>query len=121
MIELASYVEGKWVKGKGKAAELVNPATEQVLATTSTDGVDFAAALAYARDRGGPALRAMSFAQRGEMLRAMSRALHAKRAALLLSAAITWFADYVAWKDYGGSADSMPYSSLQPIAKCNVG
>ena len=83
MIELSSFVEGKWVKGKGKAAELVNPATEEVVATTSTDGLDFGAALAFARDKGGPALRAMTFVQRGEMLRAMSRAIHAKRDELL--------------------------------------
>lgn len=83
MIELASFVEGKWVKGTGKGAELVNPATEEVLATASTEGVDMGAALAFARDEGGPALRAMTFAQRGEMLRAMSRAIHAKRDELL--------------------------------------
>ena len=83
MIELASYVEGKWIKGAGKRAELVNPATEEVLATTSTEGIDFAAALAYARKHGGPALRAMTFVQRGEMLRAMSRAIHGKRDELL--------------------------------------
>ncbi|AKU98971.1 Aldehyde dehydrogenase [Labilithrix luteola] len=83
MIELGSYVSGTWIKGKGKAAELVNPATEEVLAVTSTEGLDFGAAIAFARDKGGPALRAMTFTQRGEMLRAMSRAIHAKRDELL--------------------------------------
>lgn len=84
MKELASWVSGKWVKGSSASAQsLVNPATEEVMATTSTDGVDFGAALSYARDTGGPALRAMTFAQRGEMLRAMSRAIHAKRDELL--------------------------------------
>ena len=83
MIQLESYVEGKWVKGQGKGAELLNPATEEVLATTSTEGIDFGAALAFARTRGGPALRAMTFLQRGEMLRAMSRAIHGKRDELL--------------------------------------
>jgi oxepin-CoA hydrolase/3-oxo-5,6-dehydrosuberyl-CoA semialdehyde dehydrogenase len=83
MIELGSYVEGKWQKGRGKGVELVNPATEEVLATTTTEGLDFGAALAFAREHGGPALRAMTFAQRGETLRAMSRAIHAKRDELL--------------------------------------
>src|SRR4051794_19655568 len=83
MIELASFVQGKWVKGTGKPAQLVNPATEEVLAQTSTEGLDFGAALSYARTRGGPALRAMTFVQRGEMLRALSRAIHAHRDELL--------------------------------------
>ena len=83
MKELTSYVCGGWVAGKGRPATLVNPATEEALATASTDGVDFGAALAYARDRGGPALRAMTFRQRGELLRAMSKAIHEKRDELL--------------------------------------
>lgn len=83
MIELSSYVCGAWMKGHGKAATLVNPATEEALATASTEGVDFAAALAFARDRGGQALRALTFRQRGELLRAMSKAIHAKRDELL--------------------------------------
>jgi 3,4-dehydroadipyl-CoA semialdehyde dehydrogenase len=83
MIELQSHLEGKWIAGKSKPATLVNPATEEAIATCSTDGVDFARALAFARDRGGPALRAMTFAQRGEIVRAMSRAILAHRDELL--------------------------------------
>jgi oxepin-CoA hydrolase/3-oxo-5,6-dehydrosuberyl-CoA semialdehyde dehydrogenase len=83
MIELASFVSGKWQKGTGTAADLVNPSTEEVVARTSTQGVDFAAALAFARAHGGPALRGMSFAARGEMLRAMSRAIHGARDELI--------------------------------------
>jgi oxepin-CoA hydrolase/3-oxo-5,6-dehydrosuberyl-CoA semialdehyde dehydrogenase len=83
MIELASYVSRGWVKGQGKTATLVNPATEEALATASSHGVDFGAALAFARDEGGPALRAMTFKQRGELLKAMSLAIHAKRDELL--------------------------------------
>ncbi len=83
MIELASFVAGKWQKGVGKKAELVNPSTEEVVAITSTEGIDFGAALEFARTKGAPALHAMTFIQRGEMLRAMSRAMHAKRDELI--------------------------------------
>jgi 3,4-dehydroadipyl-CoA semialdehyde dehydrogenase len=83
MFELGSFVAGKWVKGKGRASELVNPSTEEVVATASSEGIDLGEALAFARDRGGPALRAMTFAERGEMLRAMSRAMHARRDELI--------------------------------------
>jgi 3,4-dehydroadipyl-CoA semialdehyde dehydrogenase len=83
MRDLASYVCGRWIAGQGAAATLVNPATEEPIATASTAGLDLGAALAFARDRGGPALRAMTFRQRGELLRAMSKAIHARRDELL--------------------------------------
>jgi oxepin-CoA hydrolase/3-oxo-5,6-dehydrosuberyl-CoA semialdehyde dehydrogenase len=83
MRDLASYVCGRWTAGKGRPATLVNPATEEPLATASTEGIDFGAVLDFARERGGPALRTSTFRQRGELLRAMSKAIHAKRDELL--------------------------------------
>src|SRR5512135_562200 len=80
---LSSFVTGKWVKGSGKPSLLVNPSTEEPVCETSTEGIDFAAALAFARDVGGSALRKMTFKERGEILRAMSRAIHAKRDELI--------------------------------------
>jgi oxepin-CoA hydrolase/3-oxo-5,6-dehydrosuberyl-CoA semialdehyde dehydrogenase len=83
MIELTSFLQGKWQTGKGKPQTLVNPATEEPIAQVSSEGLDLAGALAHARDVGGPALRAMTFAKRGEILRAMSRAIHAHRDELI--------------------------------------
>ena len=65
---LSSYACGRWIQGSGAAQTLVNPATEVPLATVSSDGVDLAAALEHARNTGGPALRALSFAERGALL-----------------------------------------------------
>jgi len=81
--ELASYLGDAWVSGNGKPAELLNPATEAVLATTTSAGLDLGRALAHARDVGGPALRALTFRQRGELLEKMSKAMHAERDALI--------------------------------------
>ncbi|HVY48271.1 MAG TPA: 3,4-dehydroadipyl-CoA semialdehyde dehydrogenase [Minicystis sp.] len=83
MEKLESYVGGAWIAGKGKPAVLVNPTTEEPLAEASTHGVDFRGALAFARETGGPALRALSFAERGELLRAVSRTWHAHRDELI--------------------------------------
>ncbi len=80
---LSSYVCGAWRKGDGQGAILVNPATEEPLAEASSRGIDLGAALGYARDRGGPALRSLTFAERGELLRAMSRLIHQHRDHLL--------------------------------------
>jgi 3,4-dehydroadipyl-CoA semialdehyde dehydrogenase len=80
---LKSFVGGQWFEGQGGFAELVDPTTEEVLAEASTQGLDYAAAVAYARDKGLPALQELTFAQRGELLAAASKALHAHRDELL--------------------------------------
>ena len=63
--------------------ELFNPSTEEIIATTCTDGLDFDAAFAHARTIGGPALRAMTFAERGALLTQMAAVLHERREYLL--------------------------------------
>jgi 3,4-dehydroadipyl-CoA semialdehyde dehydrogenase len=83
VIRLKNYVQGQWVEGSGGFRSLLNPATEEVIAETSAEGVDFSAVLAYARETGGPALRSMSFEERAGLLKAMSRALYAKREDLI--------------------------------------
>jgi oxepin-CoA hydrolase/3-oxo-5,6-dehydrosuberyl-CoA semialdehyde dehydrogenase len=83
METLQSYLAGAWVAGTGRASTLVDPTTEEPLATASTAGLDLGKALAHARDTGGPALRALTFAQRGELLRAFSRVVHQNRDALI--------------------------------------
>jgi oxepin-CoA hydrolase/3-oxo-5,6-dehydrosuberyl-CoA semialdehyde dehydrogenase len=83
MQHLASYLCGRWLSGPQPTHILVNPATEAPLASASSDGLDHAAALAHARDVGGPALRALSFAERGALLKAMADALQGARDELL--------------------------------------
>ena len=83
MKTLASYVGGTWVPGTGPLETLVNPTTEEGLARAGSGGVDRAAALDFARRQGGPALRAMSFGERGALLKAMVAALSAHRNELL--------------------------------------
>jgi len=80
---LSSFLSGRWVEGSGAAQTLVNPATEAPLATASSAGIDLAAALEFARASGGPALRALSFAERGALLKGMADALRDARDELL--------------------------------------
>jgi len=83
METLESFIAGTWVAGQGEGATLHNPTTEATLARASTAGIDFAAALDHARRIGGARLRAMTFSERGAMLRALSRAIHAGRDPLI--------------------------------------
>jgi len=83
MKRLESYVCGGWVAGQGPATPLINPATDAVIGECASGGIDFTAALEHARSRGGPALRELTFAQRGQILRAMSKLLHGGREELI--------------------------------------
>ena len=80
---LRSFVSGRWIEGSGAAQTLLNPATEEALASASSEGVDLAAALDHARDIGGPALRALSFAERGAILQGIADTLQDARDELL--------------------------------------
>ncbi len=72
MAKLENYILGKWINGDGEGQALFNAVTGASIAQASTKGLDFAAVTEYARKKGGPALRKMSFQQRGLMLRALA-------------------------------------------------
>lgn len=80
---LESFLSGAWCDGQGPHAALKNPATGETVAETSTKGLDLGAALDFARETGGAALAALSFAERGALLAAMSKAIHAERETLI--------------------------------------
>src|SRR6266571_5129505 len=80
---LPSYLCGAWAEGKGDLQTLVNPATEEPLARAGAGGLDRQAALEYARRKGGPGLRALTFGERGALLQAIGDALQAHRNELL--------------------------------------
>jgi oxepin-CoA hydrolase/3-oxo-5,6-dehydrosuberyl-CoA semialdehyde dehydrogenase len=81
--QLPSYLAGRWTAGTGTAQPLFNPATEEPLAAASSEGLDLAAALEHARNAGAPALRALTFAERGALLKAIAETMQEHRAELL--------------------------------------
>src|SRR5215203_3874403 len=83
MKTLKSYICGRWHEASSGFAALVNPSTEEEIARASSQGIDFGEVLAYAREKGGPALRGMTFAQRSGLLKEMSRVLRDHRDELL--------------------------------------
>jgi oxepin-CoA hydrolase/3-oxo-5,6-dehydrosuberyl-CoA semialdehyde dehydrogenase len=62
---------------------LVNATTEEPMAEMSSEGIDFAAVLKHAREVGGPALRALGFARRAEILKDLAARFHEHRTELL--------------------------------------
>jgi len=74
MQKLENYILGKWVEGEGSGQQLYHAISGQPIYVAGTQGIDFESALKYARSKGNPALRKMTFQQRGRMLRSL--ALH---------------------------------------------
>ncbi len=79
MTLLANYVEGRWQNGTGAGSPVLDPVTGETLATVSAEGLDMAAAYAFARIQGGAALRALTYAERAERLSAIVKVLQANR------------------------------------------
>ncbi|PZR25736.1 MAG: phenylacetic acid degradation bifunctional protein PaaZ [Citrobacter freundii] len=72
-----NYVTGNWITGDGEGADLFNSVTGEVIGKASSKGLDFSAVLEYGRTVGNPALRKMTFHERGNMLKAL--ALHLQK------------------------------------------
>ena len=83
MKTLRSHTCGKWHEATSGFVPLVDPCTEQTIAQVSSEGIDFGAALEFARETGGRALREMTIGQRAELLAGMSRVLHEHREELI--------------------------------------
>src|ERR1700676_2385671 len=76
MNKLGNYVTGKWIQGEGEGQTLFHAVTGAPIHEASTKGIDFGAVLEYARKVGNPALRKITFHERGRLLKAL--ALHLK-------------------------------------------
>lgn len=74
-MKLESYVRGVWITGQGEGTALLDASTGDVIAHSDARGLDYAATLAYARDVGGPALRAMTFHERAAALKTLGKRL----------------------------------------------
>jgi oxepin-CoA hydrolase/3-oxo-5,6-dehydrosuberyl-CoA semialdehyde dehydrogenase len=83
METLESYVGGRWHRASSEFVPIHDPTTEEPIAQASSHGIDFAAALDYARSVGGASLRSMTFTERGELLMRMSKAIADAREELI--------------------------------------
>lgn len=75
MGNLESYVHGTWTAGSGEGRPVRHAATGEEVARVSSEGLDFAATVAHAREVGVPALRDLTFSQRAGLLRDLVKAL----------------------------------------------
>lgn len=114
MNKLENYVLGKWMTGDGEGQLLYDAVTGDTLGAASTTGLDFAGILHYARTHGGPALRKMTFHERGRMLRALALHLTEKKELFYTISYRTGATRADSWIDIeGGIGNLFAYASLR--------
>ena len=127
---LPSYVQGAWwtPSGAPKATEVRDASTGEVITRVSTEGLDLAGALDYARTTGHASLAALTFHQRAVLLKQFALALTERKDelyALSTRTGATW--RMAAWwvcanmkqrlvSDRQRSSASGPSPSLRPSA-----
>ena len=69
---LQNFMQGEWVSGEGEGSPIYDAVTGQLIHHATTRGLDFSRMLDYGRRVGNPALRKMTFQQRGLMLKKLA-------------------------------------------------
>ncbi|ANH05398.1 phenylacetic acid degradation bifunctional protein PaaZ [Shinella sp. HZN7] len=109
---LESYVGGAWVAGAKEGVPLLDASTGAPVAFIDSSGIDFKAILAHGREKGGPALRRMSFHERAAMLKALGQALMEGKEEFYALSTATGATRADSWVDIeGGIGTLLSYAS----------
>ena len=114
MKKLGNFVAGKWIETEGEGQTLFDAVTGEVLCIAGSKGVDFQQVLDYGRNTGNPALRNMSFQERGRMLKALALHLQQHLEKFYLLSFHTGATRADSWIDIeGGIGNLFSYASLR--------
>ena len=80
--QIASFAHGEWIAPGAGARDITSAITGKVIAQAGNTALQVTSMLDYARDIGGPALRALTFHDRARMLKALSTYLATHKQAL---------------------------------------
>jgi oxepin-CoA hydrolase/3-oxo-5,6-dehydrosuberyl-CoA semialdehyde dehydrogenase len=113
-MQLKNYALGQWTAGAEQGQSLYNAITGEEIATASSKGLDFSEMMNYARKTGGPALRKMTFQERGRMLKALALHLQEKKEQFYKLSWATGATRNDSWVDIeGGIGNLFSYASLR--------
>jgi oxepin-CoA hydrolase / 3-oxo-5,6-dehydrosuberyl-CoA semialdehyde dehydrogenase len=102
-----NFAEGHWVKGAGTREEIASALTGALIAETGSGGLDFASMTAFARKKGGSALRVMTFHDRANMIKALAQAILARKEELYELSFNTGATRSDSWIDIEGGAGTL--------------
>ena len=107
MQDFQNYILGSWEKGDGIETNLYNAINGDALGGVSSAGLDYKEVLKYGRNIGGPALRKMTFQERGRMLKALAFFLLERKAAYYKVSAWTGATKIDSWIDIEGGIGNL--------------
>ncbi len=114
MTKIKNYVLGKWIEGSGEGKPLYNAINGEIIGYATTEGIDFKEVLHYGRTVGCPALRQMTFHERGRMLKELALYLLSKKKQFYEVSAWTGATKSDSWIDIeGGIGNLFAYASLR--------
>ena len=106
MKKYENYALGNWVSGNGNETVLHNAITGAEIGTVSS-GLDFPSMMEYARNIGGPALRKLTFQQRGLMLKKLALHLHSVKSKFYPVSFLTGATKIDSWIDIEGGIGNL--------------
>jgi len=112
--KLNNYINGSWVPHDGAGIPQHDAITGELIATCSSEGLDFADIMDYGRRVGGPALRKMTFQERGRMIKRLALFLNGIRKKYYPLSYRTGATKADSWVDIdGGIGTLFAYGSLR--------
>ncbi len=112
--QLRNYSEGQWHTAAADGDVLYNAINGDPIFTASSKGLDFGAMMDYARKTGGPALRKLTFQERGRLLKALAMYLLERKEYFYEISSLTGATRNDSWVDIeGGIGNLFAYASLR--------
>ncbi|HMQ06858.1 MAG TPA: phenylacetic acid degradation bifunctional protein PaaZ, partial [Saprospiraceae bacterium] len=113
-MKLQSFVAGRWQEGKGTEKILVDASTGEKITVASADGIDIESAYHYARTKGNPSLRKLTFRERGILLKKLAMHLLSLKDKFYTVSFKTGATKSDSWIDIeGGIGNLFSYASLR--------
>ena len=110
--KLKNYISGRWIEGDGTGTSLYHAVSGVEIFTATSKGIDFKSALEYGREKGGRALRKMTFHERARMIKALALHLTEKKKGFYALSAATGATKTDSWIDIdGGIGNLFVYAS----------
>ncbi len=107
LTKLSNYAAGQWIPATDNGETLYNAITGEALFTADSKNVDLAAMLEHGRKAGSPALRKLTFHERGRLLKALAMYLLERKENYYKISAFTGATRADSWVDIEGGIGNL--------------